>query len=179
MIEEFTKLNKLGINDTEISKILGISKRHSSYLREKLKLPAQQIKRVYNSDADRIKGYIIRHIKNSARRRNLEFNLDYTDIDLPDVCPLLGIPLVYKQLNGINLYQKANYATLDRIDNSKGYIKGNVIILSRMANAMKNEANFEQLKIFYTNVQKLIDVYENQGALGNITDIFSHIKLKT
>ena len=63
-------------------------------------------------------------------------------------------------------------ATVDRIDNSKGYIKGNVMVISRLANAMKNEASFEELEIFSKNIITLTDYYKNQGALGSITDIF-------
>lgn len=53
-----------------------------------------------------------------------------------------------------------------------GYIKGNVIVVSRLANVMKNEANFEQLKLFCKNMTKLVNHYETQGALESITDIF-------
>jgi hypothetical protein len=37
---------------------------------------------------------------------------------------------------------------------------------------MKNAASFEQLKLFSLNINKLINCYENQGALGSITDVF-------
>ena len=66
----------------------------------------------------------------------------------------------------------ADNLTLDRIDNSKGYIPGNVMIISRLANAMKNEASFEQLQKFITNYTYLINYVNEHGTLGNITDIF-------
>lgn len=69
--------------------------------------------------------------------------------------------------------QELNHPSIDRIDNNKGYIKGNIIVMSRLANMMKNSANFNQLKMFSKNILKLINHYENQGALGSITDVFS------
>jgi hypothetical protein len=71
---------------------------------------------------------------------------------------------------------KDNSPSIDRIDNTKGYIKGNVIVMSTLANAMKNKASFEQLKSFSTNILKLVNHVQNQGALGDITDIFPNIE---
>jgi hypothetical protein len=35
--------------------------------------------------------------------------------------------------------------TLDRIDNAKGYVKGNVCVISKKANTMKNNATPEEV----------------------------------
>ena len=48
------------------------------------------------------------------------------------------------------------------------------MIISRLANAMKNEATFEQLQSFITNYNYLINYVNEHGALGDITDIFPH-----
>ena len=42
--------------------------------------------------------------------------------------------------------------TIDRIDNTKGYIKGNVQIISKKANSMKNSASQEELIKFCKNI---------------------------
>lgn len=181
--EEIKQLISQNLTDKEISEILNISRRRISYIRECFNLNPAFKHRNYKSKEDRIKGYMIRNIKFSAKRRNLDFNLDFTDIILPKYCPLLNIELNYNnQINHkllnlgedyINLgFNDNSKATIDRIDNSKGYIKGNIIVLSRIANAMKNEANFDQLELFSKNILNLINYYKNQGALGNITDLF-------
>lgn len=89
---------------------------------------------------------IWRRIKDQAGYRELDFNLDKEDIIIPEVCPLLGIPLVF----GGKPY---NSPSLDRIDNTKGYVKGNVWVISKMANVMKQNATIEQLRTFAKNVQ--------------------------
>jgi len=67
-------------------------------------------------------------------------------------CPLLGVELTYE-----NCGQKAapnNYATLDRIDPTKGYVMGNVQIVSFRANTLKNSATLEELKTIVQNWEK-------------------------
>lgn len=127
----------------------------------------------YDTEYDRIRGYIIRNSKYCAKRRNIEFSIKYTDFELPELCPILGIKLEYGAGHDGNAPQ---HATLDRIDNTKGYVPGNIMIVSRLANAMKNEASFNQLQTFITNYSYLINYLNEHGTLGNITDIFPHWK---
>lgn len=127
----------------------------------------------YDTEYDRIRGYIIRNSKYCAKRRNIEFSIKYTDFELPELCPILGIKLEYGAGYDGNAPQ---HATLDRIDNTKGYVPGNIMVVSRLANAMKNEASFNQLQTFITNYSYLINYINEHGTLGNITDIFPHWK---
>lgn len=177
-LEELADLCKQGLTDLQMSKILNRKAKTITYHRGLLGLLASKPKRTYLNLPDKIKGYMIRNSKWSAKRRNHEFNLTIDDIQLPEYCPLLGIKLYYNFEKRTH-FNSFNHASLDRIDNSKGYIKGNVIVISRLANAMKNEANFEQLLTFSDNIKQLINHYKNQGALGNITDLFPNIILKS
>lgn len=165
------------LTDKKIGEILGKNHRTISQHRKNLGIPASVRQLKYTNLPDRIKGYMIRNSKFSAKRRNHEFNITIEDIQLPEYCPILNIKLYYNFEN--RSFNSFNHASLDRIDNSKGYVKGNIIVISRLANAMKNEASFEQLDTFTKNIKILTDYYKNQGALGSITDVFPDIKLKT
>lgn len=81
--------------------------------------------------------------KRRAAERGLEFTITKEDVHIPDICPVLGIPLAVG--NGT---AQSNSASLDRIDNSLGYIPGNVQVISLRANAMKNSATQEELLKF-------------------------------
>jgi hypothetical protein len=63
-------------------------------------------------------------------------------------CPLLEIELSYEEFVG-NVPQ--NYATLDRIDSSKGYEKNNVQIISFKANTIKGDATIEEMGLLLKN----------------------------
>lgn len=87
-----------------------------------------------------------------ARKKNLPFKLTTNDITIPNYCPVLGIEIVMD-----NDKTAENSPSLDRIDNTKGYTKDNVIVISHKANAVKNCANVEELgKIynFYKNLEE-------------------------
>jgi len=94
---------------------------------------------------------ILKQVKFTAKEKNLEFNLTEQDIFLPTKCKYLDVDLTNKQGQGV-VWE--NYS-LDRIDSSKGYVKGNVEIISRKANSMKNMATKEELITFAKNILKI------------------------
>jgi len=65
------------------------------------------------------------------------FDLLEGDIEWPTHCPALGVELIYSSGNRT----EPNRATLDRTDPSRGYEKGNVTVISRKANLIKNNGN--------------------------------------
>lgn len=90
--------------------------------------------------------------KSRAKDRELTFDIDISDITIPEVCPILGIPL-FCTVGKSGAYK--NSPSLDRIDNSLGYVKGNVWVISQLANAMKCHANSEELKAFANWINNL------------------------
>ena len=66
----------------------------------------------------------------------------------PTHCPYLGIKLSYNKKDE----KLDNYRSIDRIDNSKGYVKGNLQVISHLANKIKTSLTIEQLITFSQNV---------------------------
>ena len=86
--------------------------------------------------------------KNRAKKRGLIFNITEKDIFIPDKCPVLNEPLE-KVFQPTGKRAPADYSpSLDRIDPIKGYVKGNIQVISTKANAMKNNATPKQLLMF-------------------------------
>lgn len=83
---------------------------------------------------------LLQSIKRRAKKAGIAFNLKATDVGkIPKVCPVFGIPLIRgKKHSG------PNSPTLDRVNPSKGYTKGNVAWISNLANGMKSNANASQ-----------------------------------
>lgn len=61
------------------------------------------------------------------------------EIKIPELCPVFKVPFEYETRYA---------ASLDRIDNSKGYTPDNVQVISRLANTMKRDATKEELIAF-------------------------------
>lgn len=81
-----------------------------------------------------------RAAKKRAQRKGWEFNLVASELVVPKVCPVLGIPL--KVAVGSH---SPGSPSLDRIDNALGYVKGNVEVISYRANTIKGDATPEEL----------------------------------
>ena len=81
------------------------------------------------------------------------FNLTIEDVVIPEKCPLLEIPLTTDPKD----FNEKNYYTVDRIDSSKGLVKGNIQVISLLANRMKNKATESELMSFASNGLKILN----------------------
>jgi len=78
------------------------------------------------------------HAKHRSLRDNRKFTLKLEDIIIPKKCPVFNKPII----KGDKQWGPA----LDRIDNSKGYTKDNICVVSKRANRLKSDAQLEELK---------------------------------
>lgn len=96
--------------------------------------------------------YLWKGCQNRAKKNNIPFNLEYTDVVIPKKCPILEIP-IFKG----NERHVANSPSLDRLVPELGYVKGNVRVISYKANTMKSDASIEEIKIFAKNIITYFD----------------------
>lgn len=89
--------------------------------------------------------------KNRARRLGLPFTLDIGDIVIPSVCPILGIPIE-------SSYTKRSEGTpsIDRVDNTQGYTKDNIVVTSWRANRLKNNGSITELAAIVNFYNQLV-----------------------
>ena len=79
--------------------------------------------------------------KARAKKKNVPFDLLPEDIRIPENCPVFGIPL----LRGEGIAEDQS-PSLDRMVPEKGYVKGNIWVISHRANRIKNNATLAELK---------------------------------
>jgi hypothetical protein len=85
-----------------------------------------------------------------AKQKNIDFTIEESDIIVPEFCPLLGT-----QIKMGTKHDKGSSASLDRIDPSLGYVKGNVWVISNRANTAKSNLSFKEFETMYLNWKTL------------------------
>lgn len=94
-----------------------------------------------------------------ARRMNIDWDLQISDITVPFRCPVLGMKLMKNTTSAKN-----NSATIDRINPKLGYLKANIAVISHLANKIKSNATAEEIKKTYQWLQK----NENNNSIYKI-----------
>jgi len=97
-------------------------------------------------------GVLISQTKSRATKTGIEFTITESHITpLPVRCPVFDLPLDYTVGNK---FRHDLSPSLDRMDNSKGYIPGNVYVISWKANRIKSNANIHDLKKIISYMKK-------------------------
>lgn len=86
--------------------------------------------------------------KGNAAARGIPFTLTFSEISWPTHCPVLGMELDYMTEG-----RQENSVSFDRIDDTQGYLDGNVVICSWRANRLKNNGTADEH-------QKIADFYK-------------------
>lgn len=97
--------------------------------------------------------YLLDRAKANASQKKEKCNLTIEDIVIPESCPLLDILMFFDMDNP----RHDNTPSIDRIDPNKGYVKGNIWIISWKANRMKSDATLEELVTFSKNALSIYD----------------------
>lgn len=96
---------------------------------------------------------MLQRARGRARDLGVPFDITVDDIVIPEVCPVLGIPL--RRSGTVD-----ERPSLDRVRNELGYVRGNVNVISYLANRIKNNATIDQLK-------KVVAYYEQNLGEGH------------
>jgi len=92
--------------------------------------------------------------KKRARDKGLEFNIEVTDIVIPNFCPYLGIELSHKTGHG---KRRPESPSLDRKDSAKGYTQDNIIVCSWRANFLKSDGTLKEMQLIARQMEKLAE----------------------
>jgi hypothetical protein len=121
--------------------------RTCQYCRTEKKRPINS--RSYQADKERVLAsnpalFMYRLVKRHAREKGVPFDLSPEDIFIPEFCPVLGIKL---SPPGDGL--KDSSPTVDRLIASKGYVRGNIAVISSRADRIKSDATLAEFEKIY------------------------------
>jgi hypothetical protein len=100
--------------------------------------------------------------KMRSKAKGMEFTIEVDDVVIPDYCPMTGRAI---NVNSGKSGAYKNSPSLDRIDNAKGYVPGNIQVISQLANAMKGAASEDELVQFAMWVLK-----QYRPSLANLVE---------
>lgn len=96
--------------------------------------------------------YLIKRAKAAAKWKGLAFNLRHCDLTIPERCPVLGMKLVWPRK--LVRRRPANLPSIDRVNPRRGYVRGNVRVISFRANLLKRNATLDELKALVRYVEE-------------------------
>lgn len=91
------------------------------------------------NDLSRVMSLKYSRKKQNVKSSKWDWDINFTDIQWNLTCPILGMALDY-----FTEQRAENSPSFDRIDCTKGYVKGNVQIISWRANRLKNDGTAEE-----------------------------------
>lgn len=116
--------------------------RSKSGYREVCKSCRKKLSQDFHKKKD-LQSHALQSIKARAKDKKLPFNLEYSDITPPETCPVFGF-----KLNRHRGKMQYDSPSVDKIVPELGYVKGNIQIISELANRMKQDATEDQLRAF-------------------------------
>lgn len=92
---------------------------------------------------------LLGNAKTRAKRDGVLFSMTIDDVIVPEICPVLGIPITVG--DGVT---GDGSPSIDRIIPSRGYVHGNVWVISHKANTIKSDATPVELMLVAVAVRK-------------------------
>ena len=145
---EKEKARKKAYHESNREKVKARQKAYRENNREKIKARRKAYREDLKNDPNTRKEFalnmLLKKAKDRSKRKNLEYNLDYDWAvkNFPEFCPVFGIPLTF-------FTSSDSSASIDRLDNSKGYTKENCRFISMEANFKKNANSLSDITKIY------------------------------
>jgi hypothetical protein len=153
-VESIHEMILEGKSYTDIAEVYGISKQRIKQIALKHDLPRsvdvkrqkkaeKYFKKWGNRDTSDLYAVCREKFRNKkavAKANGVEWTVEFGELDWPTHCPILEIEIDYFTEGGA----RENSPSFDRIDPTKGYITGNVKIVSWRANRIKNDGTAEE-----------------------------------
>jgi hypothetical protein len=83
-----------------------------------------------------------RNKKAQALLKGVEWSITFGELEWPEKCPILGLELDYFAES-----RQENSPSFDRVDPSRGYVAGNVVVVSWRANRIKNDGSANEHRL--------------------------------
>jgi hypothetical protein len=113
-------------------------KKHREKYKEEYRIKR---KSEYSSMGERYVYMMWSRAKKRSKNKNIPFNIEISDITIPECCPVFGIKFIISGEKGPGDFSPS----IDRINPKLGYVKGNIQIISFKANRIKSDANVDDL----------------------------------
>lgn len=94
---------------------------------------------------------LLRNAKARAKKNGFPCTITLDDIFIPELCPLLGIPLIPADGAPTDCSP-----SLDRIIPERGYVPENIMVISYRANTIKQNATPQELTTLARNLEKIM-----------------------
>jgi len=156
---EYNRSKKLGRRNFCCMKCSGVVCGREAYASQTPEVISESSKRIKSHCGNLRDEYtqfrfFIKVIRQRLKDRHKTFDIDLKYLkDLWEsqngICPFTGWNLVLPDnIGGWKTYRNGRRASLDRIDNSKGYVSGNLRFISFMANIARSNMTDEELVEF-------------------------------
>lgn len=115
----------------------------------------EHLKKIWGNKRDEYTPY--RYTYRCVMRRFQDVDIEIEDLKEQwnkqnGICPYTGVQLILPEDGNIKKIDFFHRASLDRIDSSKGYVKGNIQFISTPINLMKQSQSDESIRKFLKDI---------------------------
>ena len=104
-------------------------------------------------------------LKCRAKKEGIPFNITLEDLEIPEVCPVLGIPLKSWGENNVGGYMEDS-PSIDKFIPEFGYVKGNVSVISFKANLLKRDGTLAEIEKLYEWMKRTTEEVKNSSLIN-------------